>query len=210
MVNNSLSKCIEVLDKVIKWLKEGKPEAKNLVDFPWEVEKVEDNIYKAIHPMFPVNIFLTCDDSLGILRLQTPLGVETVTLSKDERLLLYHKLLRLNIAPLAKYALMGEDELTVLVDLSIKTLGKKEFNDALAMHLASINAIIKELGLEKEYQTQLFLQLLGLVRKHLEEGWGREKLIDYLVRYAGLKREQAIEIVNSILKETSSEETIYT
>ncbi len=203
-----MTKCTEVLNQIITWLKQGKPGADKLVDFPWEVEEKDNNTYVAIHPMFPIKIFIGCDEEIGIIRLQTILDVETISLNNDERLVLYHKLLKLNASPLTKFILVGDEDLpAIAVDLSTKTLGKGEFNDALALLLATVNASIKLLGLEEVYGSKLFMELLNLVKKHIEEGWGREKLIDYLVKNAKLKKEQAIEIVDSLLKGLERAET---
>lgn len=207
-----MSNCKKALERIVQWLKQGYPNSKKLIDFPWEVEKVEEGVYKAVHPMFPVSIYMSCDDVIGVVRLQTPLDFETITLSKNDRLLLYHKLLRLSIAPMIKYVLVSDEDIpAIIVDLSVKTLGKNEFNDALAMHLAAVNAIIRELGLEEKYQSKLFIELLSLVRKHLEEGWGREKLIEYLVKYAKIQKDQAVEIIDAMLREMGekTESSIY-
>ncbi|RLG90382.1 MAG: hypothetical protein DRO16_02310 [Thermoprotei archaeon] len=196
-----MTKCSEVLNQIITWLKQGKPGADKLVDFPWEVEEKDNNTYIAIHPMFPIKIFIGCDEEIGVIRLQTILDVETISLNNDERLVLYHKLLKLNASPLTKFILVGDEDLpAIAVDLSTKTLGKDEFNDALALLLATVNASIKLLGLEEVYSSKLFMELLNLVKKHIEEGWGREKLINYLIKNAKLKKEQAVEIVDSLLK----------
>ncbi len=203
-----MSKCSEVLSQIITWLKQGKPGADKLVDFPWEVEEKDNNTYIAIHPMFPIKIFIGCDEEIGVIRLQSILDVETISLNNDERLVLYHKLLKLNASPLTKFILVGDEDLpAIAIDLSTKTLGKDEFNDALALLLATVNASIKLLGLEEVYGSKLFIELLNLVKKHIEEGWGREKLIDYLVKNAKLKKEQAVEIVDSLLKGLERVET---
>ncbi len=203
-----MTKCTEVLNQIITWLKQGKPSADKLVDFPWEVEEKDNNTYVAIHPMFPIKIFIGCDEEIGVIRLQTILDVETISLNNDERLILYHKLLKLNASPLTKFILVGDEDLpAIAVDLSIKTLGKDEFNDALALLLATVNASIKLFGLEEVYGSKLFMELLNLVKKHIEEGWGRERLIDYLVKNAKLNKDQAIEIVDSLLKGLERAET---
>ncbi len=203
-----MTKCTEALNQIITWLKQGKPGADKLVDFPWEVEEKDNNTYVAIHPMFPIKIFIGCDEEIGVIRLQTILDVETISLNNDERLVLYHKLLKLNASPLTKFILVGDEDLpAIAVDLSTKTLGKDEFNDALALLLATVNASIKLLGLEEVYGSKLFMELLNLVKKHIEEGWGREKLIDYLVKNAKLNKDQATEIVDSLLKGLEREET---
>ncbi|MCD6301104.1 MAG: hypothetical protein J7L82_03435 [Staphylothermus sp.] len=203
-----MSRCSDVLKQITSWLKQGKTDANKLIDFPWEVEEKDNNTYVAVHPMFPIKIFIGCDEDIGVVRLQAILDVETISLDNNERLVLYHKLLKLNASPLTKFILVSDEDFpAIAVDLSTKTLGKDEFNDALALLLATVNASIKLLGLEEEYSSKLFMELINLVKKHIEEGWGREKLIDYLVKYAKLNREQAIEIVDSLLKGIDRKDT---
>ncbi|OYT38142.1 MAG: hypothetical protein B6U89_06285 [Desulfurococcales archaeon ex4484_58] len=194
-----MTSCNEILPKLADWLKQGSTDARNLVDFPWEVSIIDNNTLKAIYPRFPAEILVSCDDKLGIIRLSTSLNIETISLNTNDRLIVYRKLLRRNNVPLVKYSLIGdEDLLTLNVDLSIKSLGKEEFNDALAMLLSGIVDAVKMLGIEEYYQQILMLELVDLVKKHVDEGWGREKLYNYLVRTVGLSEEEAREILNSM------------
>ncbi len=208
----AMSSCKEVMDEIKNWLVQGRPDADNLVDFPWEVEEQEDGSLRAIHPKFPIDIIAWCDDDIGVIRLTATTNYPTISLDKDERLRIYHKLLRMNAAPLAKFLLFDDDDyVNVAVDLSVKTLGKQEFNDALAMLIASVNAAVKALGLEEEFTKLMFNQLVMLVRKHIEEGWGRDRLVNYLVNRVGMSREDAEELINDLL--SSKEEpgpSIYT
>jgi len=204
-----LPRCEEVLKQISAWLQQGDINAENLVDFPWEVNREEKSL-KAIYPRFPIEINITCEESIGFIRLSTTLDAETFTLSKDDKLLIYYKFLRRNNAPLVKYALKGDEAFPVLmVDLSIKTLGKEEFNDALALLLGAVNDVINLLGLEEYFKEKMFTTLLSLVAKHVEEGWGRDKIYDYLTSYVGLSKEEAREIVSSMFKQAGGKPSPY-
>ncbi len=72
-------RCRDTLDTISLWLKTGSIDADNLVDFPWEVEKRND-VIKAVHPKYPVEINIYCDDEIGVLRLQIVLPVATIEL----------------------------------------------------------------------------------------------------------------------------------
>ncbi|MET1160865.1 MAG: hypothetical protein ABWW65_07885 [Thermoprotei archaeon] len=201
--------CRELLETISEWLRQGTPGAEKLVDFPWEVSSDEKGL-KAIYPRFPIDVVITCDDKLGVLRLSVQLQTETFTLEKDVKLIVYHKFLRRNVAPLVKYSLTGDEDIpTLMVDLSTKTLGKDEFNDALAMLLAAVNDAIKMLGLEEYYREAMFSKLLDLVKKHIEEGWSREDLYNYLVVNAGVKEEEAAEIIDSLLEKERRKPSVY-
>jgi hypothetical protein len=192
--------CSKILEEIRKWLVQGSPNAKSLVDFPWEVEDVEENYIKAVYPEFPVDINIVCDENIGVIRVFTSTGFSTISLDSDERLKLYHKLLRMNAAPMAKFILSGDDDLvTIAVDLSIKTLGKQEFNDALALLLASLNTAVRSLGLQQQFAAEIYSTIIGLVKKHIEEGWGREKLIKYLVERVKMSREDAEKLIEELL-----------
>ncbi len=193
-----MSSCTEIMEKIRDWLVQGRPDAETLLDFPWEVEESEGGLLKAVHPKFPVEIKIGCDDDIGIIRLATTTNYATASLDKDERLRIYHKLLRLNAAPLAKYVL-SDDYVDIAVDLSVKTLGKQEFNDALAMLLASVNAAVKALGLEEKFTELMLAELIELVGKHIEEGWGKDRLINYLVNRIGMSRKNAEELIDDLL-----------
>jgi len=197
------------LNHIREWLSSGSVDAKSLVDFPWDVSVTGDCSIKAVYPKFPIGIDIVCDDRLGFLRLSITLETETLTLEKDEKILVYHKFLRRNTMPMVKYALTGDESIpTLIVDLSIKSLSKEEFNDALALLLAATNDSIKALGLEEYYKERMFTQLLELVQKYVEQGWGRERLYEYLTKYAGLKEEEAEQLLRSMF-ETKGKPDVY-
>lgn len=205
-----MNNCSSLLKKVTRWLKEGHEDAKTLVELPWEVEEVEEGVLKAVYPKFPVEILISCDSDIGVVRLQSSTDYDTISMENSDRLKLYHKLLKLSMTPLVKFLLAGSDDtLVVAVDLSTKSLGKEEFNDALAFLLATVNAVVQELGITQEYAEKMYAELLSLVMKHIQEGWGRKRLLEYLVKRAGLTQEDAEKLLESILGKSTSTQSIY-
>ena len=194
-----LTSCNEALKMIKEWLVQGTPNAQNLVDFPWEVEAIDKNTLKAVHPRFPIEIDILCSDEAKSIRATILTPLETINLDNASRVKLYRKLLRLNNMPLAKYMLYGdEDSIGVAVDLSTFTLGKKEFNDALAFLISGLVTVAKEFGVEETIYMEMAEELAKLVARHFEEGWSRDKLIDYLVNIVGMKKEEAEEFLRNI------------
>ncbi len=200
-------KCRDTLDTISLWLKTGSVDADNLVDFPWEVEKRND-VIKAVHPKYPMEINIYCDDEIGVLRLQIVLPVATIGLDSEKRILIYRKLLKMNALPLTKAMLTGDDDyISIASDLSIKSLGKSEFNDALALLLAALNSLAKILDLTDVLSEAMVEGLIKLVRKHIDEGYGRDRLLEYLVKVVGLTREEAESLLREVLG--PEDQTIY-
>ncbi len=190
--------CSEIMAQIEDWLRSGRPDAENLIDFPWEVERNENGL-DAVHPKIPVRIRIRCSDEAKSLRAITWLGVPTITMSNDARLILYRKMLRASGMPMVKYMLIGDEDLIgAAVDLSIESLGKKEFNDALAFLLTGINNIASEIGELDELYKQMMNELIYLIKKHFEEGWGREKLIKYLTELVGMSRDDAVKLLYTL------------
>ncbi len=191
--------CKESLETLIQWLKQGKPDAETLVDFPWEVERVSELNIRAVHPRFPVGIDIVCSDEARSVRVIILTKFETISLDNKARIKLYRKLLRLNNMPLTKFILYGDDDsIGVAVDLSMHSLGKKEFNDALAFLLGALVTVVKEIGVEEELYKSMAKELARLVSKHFEEGWSRERLVKYLVEVVGMNPQDAEEFLDTI------------
>ncbi|MCD6488050.1 MAG: hypothetical protein J7K21_02375 [Desulfurococcales archaeon] len=191
--------CPEILEQLAKWLKEGRPDANNLVDFPWEIERSSNDTIRAIHPRFPVEINILCSDEAESIRAVIATNIITINMDNPTRVKLYRRLLRLNNMPFAKYILFGEeDSVAVAVDLSIYSLGKREFNDALAFLISGLVSVAKEFGIEEELYQSMINELASLVAKHFEEGWSREKLLDYLVNIVGMNPKDAEEFLRNL------------
>ncbi len=191
--------CKESLETLKKWLKEGIPSAETLVDFPWEVEERGPSSIRAVHPRFPIGIDIICSDEARSIRVIVLTKFDTINLDNKTRIKLYRRLLRMNNMPLSKYILYGEDDtIGVAVDLSIYSLGKREFNDALAFLLGALVTVAKEVGVEEELYKSMVEELAHLVAKHFEEGWSREKLVEYLVDIVGMNPKDAEDFLNTL------------
>lgn len=185
---------------VLKWLKEGDDNAKDIVDLPWAVSPVQDHVYLAEHPRLPFTLLLVFSDEF--LQLVVPLGLETLSMNTDDRLRVYHALLKLSDdINLLKYTLSGmNDEVTLRVDLDKKTLGKDEFNDALTVLLIGLQAAVTNLGLEKEFANEVFNRLVGMIVSRLEKGATREELMQFLTKKVGMLEGDAEKLLNTVLK----------
>ncbi len=114
----------------------------------------------------------------------------------------------MNALPLTKAMLTGDDDyISIASDLSIKSLSKSEFNDALALLLATLNSLAKILDLTDVLSEAMVEGLIKLVRKHIDKGYGRNRLLEYLVKVVGLTREEAESLLREVLD--PDDQTIY-
>ncbi len=188
-----------LLDEIEKWLREGNDDAQDLVDLPWNVER-ENNTLMAQHPKIPFILYVSEDDNFIRLRVYT--GIETAVEDTKERLKIARALLLLNgSADYLKFALEGINEEVVLqIDLGKKYFTKGVFEDSIAAMVTGMYMMVRALGLEEEFQDQLFARLVGLVKERLSEGAKREDVVKFLINRVGLKKKDAEEIVDEIMK----------
>ncbi|WP_297469095.1 DNA-binding protein [Thermococcus sp.] len=192
---------MEVLEKVLGWLSSGNDDANDIVDLPWTVKQLEPNLYMAEHPRMPFTLLVSFGD--GFIRLLVPMGLETFSMTKDEKLKVYHALLKLNAEiNLMKFILMGmNDDVYLAVDLDSSTLGKKEFNDALSALLFGLLSAVSALGLESEFESLLRERVLAMVYERLRKGASREELLEFLVSKVGMPRKEALALLSEVLPE---------
>ncbi|WP_297550344.1 DNA-binding protein [Thermococcus sp.] len=192
---------MEVLEKVLEWLRSGNDDANDIVDLPWTVKQLEPNLYMAEHPRMPFTLLVSFGD--GFIRLLAPMGLETFSMTKDEKLKVYHALLKLNAEiNLMKFILMGmNDDVYLAVDLDSSTLGKKEFNDALSALLFGLLSAVSALGLESEFENLLRERVLAMVYERLRKGASREELLEFLVSKVGMPRKEALALLSEVLPE---------
>ncbi len=190
----------ELEAQIIGWLKEGRDDAKDIVDLPWTVTRTGAGHYLAEHPKMPFVLNLVFGE--GFVYLLVPLGFETLTLSNDERLKVYHTLLRLNEGiNLLKFTLSGmNDEIVLRVDLDRKTLGKGEFNDALTVLLIGINEVVQALGLEEDFAQSIFEHVINMVLERIENGATEGELMAFLTGKVGMSREDAKTLLDRIFE----------
>ncbi|NJE49635.1 DNA-binding protein [Thermococcus sp. 9N3] len=192
---------VEIRDVVLDWLRSGKDDANDIVDLPWEVKQLEPNLYVADHPKMPFTLLLSFGE--GFIRLLAPMGLETFSMTKDEKLKVYHALLRLNAEiNLMKFLLMGmNDDVYLAVDLDTSNLGKAEFNDALSALLVGLLSAVSALNLEEEFEALLKERVLAMVYERLRKGASREELLDFLVSRVGMPENEALTLLAEVLPE---------
>jgi len=190
---------VETPETLLNWLRSGRDDANDIVDLPWEVRAVEPNLYIAEHPRMPFSLMLSFEE--GFVRLLAPLGLETYTLSNDDKLKIYHALLRLNAeVKLMKFILAGmNDDVYLAVDLDLKSLGKDEFNDALSALLWGLLSAVSALNLEESFQRALEERVLAMVYERLQKGATKDDLLAFLTVKVGMPREEAEKLLQRIL-----------
>lgn len=185
---------------VLEWLREGTDTAEDIVDLPWALKELQPGAYVAEHPRMPFSVLVTFSDEF--VHLLVPLGLETFSMSKDDKLKVYHALLRLNDqVNLMKFTLAGmDDEVYLRVDLDKKTLGKEEFNDALTSLLIGLLSAISALGLEQAFQQEVFDRIVAMVLERLQKGATREELMRFLTVKVGMPEKDAKDLLDQIFK----------
>jgi hypothetical protein len=139
----------------------------------------------------------------GLLRLLAPMGIETFSMTKDEKLKVYHTLLKLNAEiNLMKFILVGmNDDVYLAVDLDTSNLGKREFNDALSALLVGLLSAVLALNLEEEFKALLRERVLAMVYERLHKGADREELLNFLISRVGMPRNEALALLSEVLPE---------
>ncbi|NJE61871.1 YbjN domain-containing protein [Thermococcus sp. 21S7] len=188
----------DIETRVLEWLKTGNDKAEDIVDLPWSIRKVGLDIYVAEHPRMPFSLLVTFSEEF--IHLLVPLGLETFSMAKDEKLKVYHTLLRLNDqVNLMKFTLSGmDDDVYLRVDLDKKTLGKDEFNDALAALLVGLMSAVSALGLEEAFAKEIFDRIVGMVLERVERGASRDELMRFLTVKVGMSVEDAKNLLNEV------------
>ena len=190
---------MELREQVLEWLRSGRDDAEDIVDLPWEIKTIEPGLYAAEHPKMPFTLLLSFGE--GFLRLLVPLGLETFSLAKDEKLKVYHTLLKLNAeVNLMKFLLVGmNDDVYLAVDLDLKSLSKEEFNDALSSLLFGLLSAVSALGLEEEFQASLMERVVSMIYERLQRGATRKQLLEFLTARVGMEREEAERLLDQVI-----------
>ncbi|ALM76070.1 hypothetical protein [Thermococcus barophilus] len=187
-------------EQVIQWLREGRDDAQDIVDLPWNVKKIEEHFYIAEYPKMPFVLNILFSEEF--VHLMVPFGLETTALPLAERLKIYHAMLVLNDKiNLLKFTLSGiNDEIILRVDLDRKTLGKAEFNDALTALLIGINELVRALKVEEDFAQAVFERIVLMLIDRIQRGATRDDLIKFLVVKVGMSKEEAEKFIDEILR----------
>ncbi|WP_148883134.1 DNA-binding protein [Thermococcus aciditolerans] len=184
--------------RVLGWLKAGDDTAEDIVDLPWSVKEIQPNTYVAEHPRMPFSLLVVFSE--GFIHLLVPLGLETFSMTNDDKLRIYHTLLRLNDqVNMMKFTLSGmNDDVYLRVDLDRKTLGKEEFNDALTALLIGLLSSVSALGLEEAFAREIFDRIVGMVVDRVDKGASREELMKFLTVKVGMTVEDAKNLLDEV------------
>ncbi len=190
----------EIETKVLEWLRNGNDTAQDIVDLPWSVKEVQPNTYVAEHPRMPFSLMVMFSE--GFIHLIVPLGLETFSMTKEDKLRVYHTLLRLNDqVHMMKFTLAGmNDDVYLRVDLDKKTLGKDEFNDALTALLIGLLSSVSALGLEEAFAQEVFDRIVGMVVERMQKGASREELMRFLTVKVGMPVEDAKTLLDQVFE----------
>ena len=187
-------------EDIVKWFRE-EHDSELLVDTKWMVQESEDGtaIYAKTDDL-PFGIGVEFIDGYAKLILYT--GLETATMSKDERLELYRKLLILNDeSDMVKAILWGrDDEIALRTDLDLKSLSKEEFNDAIISIIVGAVGFQKIVGVQDEDEEEEAERIIEFVLNALQTK-SEEEVVQMLVEQGGIEEEDAKEIVQKIEKE---------
>ena len=188
----------EVDSKVVEWLKSGTDSAKDIVDLPWTLRELQPGTYLAEHPRMPFSLMVVFSEEF--VHLIVPLGLETLSMSIEDRLKVYHTLLRLNDGVnMMKFTLSGmNDEVYLRVDLDKKTLGKGEFNDALTALMVGLMSAVSELGLEESFAREVFNRIVEMIVERMQRGASRGDLMKFLTVKVGMSPEDAESLLDQV------------
>lgn len=186
--------------EILKWFKEtGKSDM--LIDKKWIVQESEDKsaIFAKLDEL-PFAIGVEFIDSFAELILYT--DIETATMSKDQRLDIYRKLLILNDENhMVKSTLAGRnDEIALRTDLDLKSLSKEEFNDAIVSIVVGAVKVQDILGIKGEDEEEETQRIIDFVLSALQTKT-KEEVVSMLMEKTGMKKEDAEEIVSKVQKE---------
>ena len=206
--------CGEVsLETLKSWLTEGvdNPERLENVRFVVLEESRSDGkleAFKATSPSIPVTLSVADlgPSPIPAYRVSIETSVATVDMDAERKLRVYRALLLLSKLPLVKVYLYTEEHAIALaVDLDKRSLGRREFNDAIAALAIAYSLLVRELGLEEEASAEALRNLQLLAAAQLREGRSRREVEEMLVK-AGLPRELADKIVESVYGPRAGEE----
>ena len=196
---------VDVKEQVIGWLKSGREDAADIVDLPWEVKQVDENIYIAEHPKMPFTLIVRFTPDFVIL--EAPTNLETAELPEETKAALYDTLLELNNAVyVMKFALVEPNKtVAIRADLSLSTLGKEEFNEALTGMAVGLLAGVMALGVEEEFVENVMARIIETLQEKIRKGYTYEQLMEFLTKRVGIGEDDAKYILDEVLKSMDNE-----
>ena len=186
--------------EIVSWLTSGTEKTDDLLDLQWEVN-VSKNEIIAEHPKVPFVIHIIINQYT--LRLEVYTGIETALLDVVQRLDISRKLLFLNDRiTLAKFTVRGINEEIILTsDLDLISFSKEELSDSLSGMVTAMFMMVKELKMEEEFNKQLAMRLIMMVRDRMSKGETKDDIINFLINKVGMDRENAEKLYDEIMKQ---------
>ncbi|WP_297477240.1 DNA-binding protein [Thermococcus sp.] len=196
---------VDIREQVIEWLKSGREDAADIVNLPWEVKQVEENLYIAEHPKMPFTLILRFTPDFVIL--EAPTTLETAELPEETKVALYDTLLELNNAVyMMKFTLIEPNKtVATRADLSLSALGKDEFNDALTAMTVGLLAGVMAIGVEEEFMKNVLARIIETLREKIRKGYTYEQLMEFLTERVGISAADAKQVLDEVLKSMSDE-----
>ena len=100
------------------------------------------------------------------------------------------------------------DDVYLRVDLDKSTLGKEEFNNALTALLICLLSAVSALGLEEEFEGEIFDRIVGMVVERMQKGASREELMRrFLTVKVGMSEKDASALLGQILQAMNSQDS---
>ena len=187
--------------KVRKWLEEGKDDAEEIVDIPWDIALEEREKYDYIRASLP-SIPFSIDIHVGeeFIALYLDMKYSTDVMDVKEKMRLYKKLLLMNRDfNTMKTTLSGdEDSIVICVDLDLASLNKTEFSNALSSLVLGSTQVIKILDMGDEiYKFMMARTMLAIAEMH-RGGKSKSDIKAYLLNRVGVDEEMATTMISKL------------
>ncbi len=197
----------DFMERIYKWLIEGREDADNIVDLRWQVirerkdEKGRLEYFRVTHPSIPINLLVLRGEGFGkapLVRLVVETMLETRDLEPEAKLKLYRILLYAAKLPYVKYYLFGDsDRIAIAADIDPTSLSKEEFNHILTSLVYGYAALAEVEGLKEEFMSEQTLVLFALVRAYQEKGLSKDEAVRKLIKN-GLEKDMAQKLVDMV------------
>ncbi|MCL4327145.1 MAG: hypothetical protein M1149_02415 [Candidatus Thermoplasmatota archaeon] len=183
---------------VLKWLSNGKEDAKTLVDLQWKLKWDRWHLILE-NEKIPFSFLIGFHEEALHVTLET--DVETAVMDTQQRLAIYRVLLILNQRiDLAKFMLFGiNEEVIVRVDLATDSLSREELNLSLNILLSSLYLMVNTLHLEEEMQNLVRERMLMMIQDLISQGKSRDDILQFMTKNLGINAQDAERILDQIM-----------
>ncbi|MGC8610096.1 MAG: cyclic nucleotide-binding/CBS domain-containing protein [Thermoplasmata archaeon] len=192
--------------EIVSWLTSGTEKTDDLLDLQWDV-KIYKNEIVAEHPKVPFILHIIINQYT--LRLEVYTGIETALLDVVQRLDISRKLLFLNDRiTLAKFTIRGINEEIILTsELDLISFSKEELSDSLSGMVTAMFMMVRELKIEEEFNKQLAMRVIMMVRDRMSKGETKDDIINFLINKVGMDRENAEKLYDEIIQQEKGTDT---